>query len=493
MSKSNMTGQLVGQGAVMKSRTLILCGFISGGLMLINPQIRAQDLPNVQVVAPVELDEVLVNPGMGFTTQSSLDGDVPGYPASTIAYYRWYWNVLEPAEGKYSWSMIDSVIAMARSRGQRLATRIMPTNGHDGVPEWYRKTGARGFEYLAEETIEAGTKKNSWMPDHEDPLYLKYMGRLVKEFARRYDGHPDIDHIDIGSYGHWGEWHLSFVEGKEEYPFATKKIIIDWYLEGFKKTPLVICEDAAEGLRYATEHGAGWRADCMGDYGPPNNWNLMAHYLELPKIYPSVNDAWKTRPVCFESCSTMEDWLLAGRDIEYIWSVCLELHTSVFNNKSAPIPPEWWPATERFLKRMGYRLIPRLVRHPKWVEPGGTLTFEMELDNTGVAPPYRAYKPVIEIRSLRSHHRKSILPLQETNWNVLEWLPGRHRHSMTIPIPADAKPGRYGIYFALLDPFTNSPVVQLAVQGGDANRWYTWSAFEIVEKGKLQERIKRTD
>jgi hypothetical protein len=340
---------MIRQETIMKIRACILSGLISASLILFIPQIQAQDLPNVQVVAPIELNEVLVNPGMGFTTQSSLNGDVPGYPASTIAYYRWYWNKLEPAEGQYSWSMIDSVIALARSRGQRLATRIMPTNGHDGVPEWYRKTGARGDEYLAEETIEEGTQKKSWMPDHEDPLYLKYMGRLVKEFARRYDGHPDIDHIDIGSYGHWGEWHLSFLEGKDEYPFATKKTIIDWYLEGFKKTPLVICEDAAEGLKYATEHGVGWRADCMGDYGPPNNWNLMTHYLELPQIYPSVNNAWKTRPVCFESCSTMEDWLIAGRDIEYVWSVCLELHTSVFNNKSAPIPPEWWPAPERFL------------------------------------------------------------------------------------------------------------------------------------------------
>ena len=466
---------------------------LCASVMVHVPILAAQNLPNVKVTAPAETDEILVNPGMGFTTANSLNGDVPGYPASTIAYYRWYWNQLEPQEGNYRWSMIDSVIVLARSRGQRLATRIMPTNGHDGVPDWYRKTGAKGFEYLAEETIAEGTGKKSWMPDHEDPLYLKYMGRLVKEFARRYDGNPDIDHIDIGSYGHWGEWHISFVEGKQEYPFALKKIIIDWYLEGFKKTPMVICEDAAEGLRYATEHNVGWRADCMGDYGPPNNWNLMTHYLELPEMYPSVNNAWKTRPVCFESCATMEDWLVAGRDIEYIWSVCLELHTSVFNNKSAPVPPEWWPATERFLKRMGYRLVPRIIRHEKWVEPGDTLKFEMELDNIGVAPPYRAYKPVIQIRSTERHHKRDLIPLSETGWDVLKWLPGRHRCSTLVLIPQNMNPGRYAIYFALLDPFTNRPTVQLAVQGGDAQRWYAWSTFEVLASGKLQDKLEQKD
>jgi hypothetical protein len=25
----------------------------------------------------------------------------------------------------------------------------------------------------------------------------------------RYDGHPDLDHVDLGSIGWWGEWHMS--------------------------------------------------------------------------------------------------------------------------------------------------------------------------------------------------------------------------------------------------------------------------------------------
>jgi len=219
--------------------------------------IKAKGVPNVTIVAPVETYEVLVNPGMGFTTQSFIDGDVPGYPQSTIAYYRWYWDELEPEEGKFNWVMVDSVLAKARKHGQRLATRIMPANGRPRIPDWYRETGAKGWDFIAEINQLTGQTTLSWMPDHEDPLFEKYMGRMVKEFARRYDGHPDIDHIDIGSYGHWGEWHLSFVEEKESYSFDLKKMIIDWYLEGFKKTPMVIPEDAEDGLIYAIKNGTG--------------------------------------------------------------------------------------------------------------------------------------------------------------------------------------------------------------------------------------------
>ena len=448
--------------------------------------IKAKGVPNATIVAPVESDEVLVNPGMGFTTASMLDGDVPGYPQSSIAYYRWYWDELEPGEGEYNWKMVDSVLALVRSHGQRLATRIMPANGRPRIPDWYRKTGAKGWEFIAESTQNAGRTNPSWMPDHADPLYEKYMGGLVKAFAKRYDGHPDIDHVDIGSYGHWGEWHLSFVKEKESYPFEIKKMIIDWYLEGFKKTPLVIPEDAEDGLIYATEHGTGWRADCIGDYGPPNNWNLMTRYLQLPRMYPSVGEAWKTRPVAFESCGTMSSWLRAGRDIDFIYSAMLELHTSVFNNKSSAVPPEWWPATEKFLKRMGYRFVVRLIRHEKWLEPGQTMTIEMDLDNIGVAPTYRAYIPTFEIRRAGRRGPNSVLLSHETDWNVLKWLPGRYALSTKLQVPDDAAPGRYEVYFSLCDPYDQKPVVKLAVDGRDDQNWYSWTAFEIVEKGQLE-------
>jgi hypothetical protein len=193
-----------------------------------------------------------------------------------------------------------------------------------------------------------------------------------------------------------------------------------------------------------------------------------------------VGEAWKTRPVAFETCGTMESWFQADRDIEFIYSVCLELHTSVLNNKSTPIPPEWWPATDKFLKRMGYRLVPRLIRHEKWLSPGDTMHFEMELDNIGVAPPYRSYIPVIEIRKA-GRGQKTILVSRKMNWDVTKWLPGRHRENSELIIPAEAKPGRYLVYFALLDPFSLIPVIQLAAEGGDAQRWYSWSSVSVIK------------
>ena len=135
----------------------------------------------------------------------------------------------------------------------------------------------------------------------------------------------------------------------------------------------------------------------------------------------------------------------------------------------------------------------RSIRHEKWLEPGQSLTIDMELDNIGVAPPYRAYKPVIEIRSAGGRSAKQVLTHQETDWNILNWLPGRHLQSTSLMIPPETKPGRYIIYFALLDPYNGQPVIRLAVDGRDAQNWYSWSSLEIVDKGTLEKTLQRQE
>jgi len=435
-------------------------------------------------VCPREIDDVLYNPGMGFTTANAFDGDVPGYPKSTIAYWGWYWEEIEPENGKFRWDMIDSTIAIARSRGQRVAIRIMPTNGRSGVPPWYRKLGAKGFDYIPEASIKSGTNKKNWMPDHNDPLYFKYMGRLVREFGSRFDGHPDIDHVDIRSLGHWGEWHFSFVKPRPTVKPEIRRALVDIYLESFKKTPLVMLIGGREELSYAVSKGTGWRADCLGDlglWGP--NWSHMKDYYQQAIDKAKAGDAWKHAPVVFEACGIMQTWADKGYDVEFIFNEALRWHCSVFNNKSTPVPPRWWSATEKFLKRMGYRLVLRYITLPRKIKAGEVLKMETEWENVGVAPPYRNYKVAFELRPLgrRSRRASGETVLFTAAVDVRKWLPGRQLVPVEYRLPQSMKPGRYILSLALLDPFTSEPAVRLAIEGRDTRGWYGLSELEIVE------------
>ena len=117
------------------------------------------------IIRPQPIDDTLQNPNMGITTFNRFNGQAlnpalewsevgptekvaqaatkPDFPETTIAYLRWYWNVLEPERGKYRWDILDLAIEEARTHGQTLAIRLMPYSNKDPLPGWYASTGAR--------------------------------------------------------------------------------------------------------------------------------------------------------------------------------------------------------------------------------------------------------------------------------------------------------------------------------------------------------------
>lgn len=198
-------------------------------------------LAQTVIVRPAEIGDVLVNPGMGVETFQRYNGDAlnggvtwseegpvrrieapakaPEFPGSTVAYCRWFWETLEPEEGKVRWEIVDLALAEARRHGQRLAMRLMPYDQDHPLPEWYRRSGAR--------RANAETSKDGkvWQPDFSDALYLKHWGGLVEEAGRRYDGHPDLDSVDISTVGYWGEGWSDYMPA-----FAVQRGLIDVYL-----------------------------------------------------------------------------------------------------------------------------------------------------------------------------------------------------------------------------------------------------------------------
>src|SRR6185437_9289707 len=102
------------------------------------------------IVRPKEIDDVLTNPGIGFTTFQRFNGDAlnegegwtegypivyqkfkgslnkKNYPMTSIAYFRIYWKFLEPEKGKYRWNLIDVALHTAHDRKQALMLRVAP-------------------------------------------------------------------------------------------------------------------------------------------------------------------------------------------------------------------------------------------------------------------------------------------------------------------------------------------------------------------------------
>lgn len=185
-------------------------------------------------VQPQESDELLANPGMGWQTFHHFaddDKNLAGLP-SGAAYFRFYWRDLEPVEGQVDFAKLDGLLAHAHRAGQKLGFRVMIAatgeRARSGAPDWLREKGCKGYEYQYE------GQGPYWVPDFDDPLFEQAHYRLIAELGKRYDGHPDLDYVDIGSVGLWGEWHMSGT-GVEMPPVKTRLAIIDAYLLPFPR------------------------------------------------------------------------------------------------------------------------------------------------------------------------------------------------------------------------------------------------------------------
>jgi len=442
------------------------------------------------IVRPREIDDVLVNPGTGFMTFQRFNGDelneglkwTEGYPivyqpfrgtlenknhpATSMAYFRIYWKFVEPEQGKYNWPLLDKALETARERGQTLMLRIAPygTTADNDVPDWYR-------EMMGDESKKLPVEK--WRTDPEDPRYARHFGAMIRALGRRYDGHPDLESVDLAIVGAWGEG-----AGSEELSQQAREALVDAYLDAFRKTPLLMLLTDAKTNGYGiAKRDVGWRVDCLGDMGGFSNpnWSHMQDYYPQGIIRFGMQDAWKKAPVSFEVCWVMQHWKNKGWDVDYIIDQSLKWHISSFNAKSSAVPEEWKPNVERWLKKMGYRLVLRKFTYPASVARRGKLDFTTWWENKGVAPCYKRFDLALRLKNENS----SVVLV--TDADIRRWLPGDSLYGGAVFVPADVAPGEYELDLALVDPQTRQPKVKLAITCVQPDRWYAMGRIGLTE------------
>lgn len=174
----------------------------------------------------------------------------------------------------------------------------------------------------------------------------------------------------------------------------------------------------------------------------------------------------------------MRKWKEAGWDIRHIFDYGLQCHASYMNNKSAPVPEGTRGEVERFLHRLGYRLVIRSVEHPATAHRGGDLSVNIAWVNVGVAPPYRDYRVVVRLKSEESPAASPIVSIMDNS--IKGWLPGTLKTESYLRLPTLIPSGRYRLAVGVVDPLSNTPAVRLAIVGRDAEGWYPVSHVEIA-------------
>ena len=157
------------------------------------------------------------------------------------------WNKLNPSKGVYDWTELDKLLDALAEHDMGYALRVLPYS-----PSFVRSndTPEEEYDWTPKFVYEEGAKKitatvqwngyRATVPVWDDPIYLQAAKDFAKALAQKYDGDPRIEYIDIRSFGEWGEWHASHLDGSEMPSDSVEMDMLDYYASVFKKTLLVL-------------------------------------------------------------------------------------------------------------------------------------------------------------------------------------------------------------------------------------------------------------
>lgn len=467
----------------------------SGSSMLTVGQ--TSDTHDEGIFYPRESFEVLNNPFMGWAAWAKSNSHPDGTPYEqqhSLVYAGITWRELEPEKGVFDWAGVEAKYQFDfwASQGKRINLRIVldtPTSEeHMDIPDWlYNELAAAGSPGTPYRSSEV---RSGFSPNYESPILIAEHERLINAIAARYDNDPRFAHVQLGSLGHWGEWH-TWPAGTGIFPkLGISDQYVQHYINAFKNVPLgmrkpfPIAKDNSFGLfndvfgiKASTDEFVGWTK---------NGWTGIGEFVDDPsqaaeKLAASaMPDYWKTNYSGGEFANgDPESWLTDDTVMESLRQM-RESHTSWLGPASparTPYGTEIQSNIDAMQRLMGYRLVVEAVKNSPTVQAGSELTVESIWNNKGVAPFYQDWN--IEY-SLRNALGEVVYKYQDTATDLIDLLPGRHNMSAALQLPATLKTGTYQLEAAIIDPSTGKPGVKLAIGGEQGDGRYKIGSVAVT-------------
>jgi len=442
----------------------------------------------------------LINPGMGWTmhfysnkpenygSKLAPSDTLDDFPGLSTVYLRLPWAYLEPEEGQYNWAILDTPAQRWIAKGKRVALRLTTSENwmKYATPEWVKNAGAKGtFYQFNKGPVE---NSNSWDPLFDDPIYLKKLETFLAALAKRYEGNPNVEFIDVGTYGMWGEGH-TFMSSKQD-SYEIQKLHIDLHRKHFKRTLLCISDDFAGHNKpgrefpitdYALSHGITIRDDSILVQPPPNSW----YHAEMAQKF------WPKLPVILEHEHYAGSKKRGAWNGELLLKAVEEYHASFMSIHGWPrdILTENRAIIDKINQRMGYRIQPLEVTWTKKVSitvvPQQGLNVQWTWANKGVAPCYPGGFPCLTVKD-STGGIVAVLTDESLDMRDLKIGPPAaapatiHTSQFSIgQIGPTTQPGNYDVFISV-GTRDGTPQIALPLSNDDGQRRYKLGVISLI-------------
>ncbi|MFB4324892.1 DUF4832 domain-containing protein [Priestia sp. BR_2] len=437
---------------------------------------------------PTELNDPLNNPFKGWAPSAKSTN----YPQPhRLVYAGVTWKEFEPTKGNYDFSAIEASnhFDYWKSRGVKVILRFIldsPSGvAHRDIPDWlYNDMASLGQspgKAYRDDTGGMGAGNNTGFSPNYSSDYLIARHKLaIEAIADHYDS-PDspIAFVQIGSLGHWAEFHTwPYVgpNGESNYtgafpPNSISNQYIQHYIDAFADqedhTQLLIRRSVELAKNNNKGLILGMYNDVFGDQPSfDSDWGWYTgtqngYWDDIGQQQPAHANFWDTRVSGGEfygGAYGMNAALTSGSGFnETLRQTELSKPSWLGPNSPASLAVgnPLQGNIDTLKKRMGYHFVVNKAAYPQ-VNSGSTLEVSVTVENKGVQ--HFPFNWPLEIQ-LRSGGQ--IVARQTTSADLTTWRTGQH--TVTGSLPTNTLPsGTYELAIAILDPSTNQPAIDFA-------------------------------
>lgn len=426
----------------------------------------------------------ITNPLMGWAPWASAkDIQQP----HTLVYADLTWREFEPEEGRFDFASFEqrNQLSLWHSKGIRVIFRFLldvpRPEEHLDIPDWlYERIKGDGDHYA----ISYG---KGFSPNYANPVLIAAHKKAIQALAAMYRVGDQIAFIQLGSLGHWGEWHIKRDAGLHSMPpQAVRDQYVLHYLEAFPNTHLLM----RRPFTIARDRRLGLFNDMTGDPDATLEWlewiakgGAYSQTGETTAL-AAMPEGWKYAPVGGEQAGSVSNADMYGTYLPQTLEMLRESHASYIGPRSpADLPPgdPLQPGLDRVLETLGYRIWISRADLPRKVFRDPAATGWLELSNAGIAPI--SYNWPLQIFLLDSQGQ--ILSRMETNTRLATLLPGEVLRAR-FALPLEGLPdGPYTIAAAITDPHSGDPAVQFALAATREDRIQIVGSF-VLERDLSQ-------
>lgn len=296
------------------------------------------------------------NPLMGFAPSAE---EIQQCENSNLVYIEITWAEWEPEKGIYNIKGIENKFNIERWKSKnkkavlRFVCDIPGEDMHMDIPEWLYNLTNDGEEYSNDYGM-------GYSPNYENETFINYHEKAIEALASYCNKDSFVVFVELGSIGHWGEWHANNGMASNLMPDKDVcEIYANHYSDNFVNAILL----TRRNYDFAVEGDFGFYNDMTGDDADTREW---LEWLENGNVQKTSGEALNLSPVSklgmttpvggeFTSGITMDE--LLGSKFGDVLSLISSTHmTFIGPNVPDLTDVEIETARQSILRRMGYRI-----------------------------------------------------------------------------------------------------------------------------------------